>query len=64
MTLVKQRGANKEYMAAKSSYLHTMFIQVPNAKGVSRDAETKNQTATGCEAEISHDITVAEGQQA
>lgn len=36
-----------------------MFIQVPNAKSLIPRCRNQNQTATGCEAEISHDILMA-----
>lgn len=36
-----------------------MFLQVPDAKSLIPRCRDQNQTATGCEAQISHDILVA-----
>lgn len=42
-----------------SAPLPTVFIQVPDAKSLIPGCRDQNQTATGCEAQISHDVLVA-----
>lgn len=37
----------------------TMFIQVPDSKSLIPGCRDQNQTSTGCETQISHDILVA-----